>query len=46
MHQLLSTTALAFGLLAAGSALPAFAIDNYSPVTDARLANPEPQNWL
>ena len=46
MHRLLSTTALAFGLLAAGSALPAFAIDNYTPVTDARLANPEPENWL
>jgi len=46
MRRLLSTTSLAFGLLAAGSTLPAFAIDNYSPVTDARLANPEPQNWL
>jgi alcohol dehydrogenase (cytochrome c) len=32
-------------LLAAGAAGSAFAAD-YTPVTDARLANPEPENWL
>jgi glucose dehydrogenase len=32
-------------LLAAGAASSAFAAD-YTPVTDARLANPEPENWL
>ena len=32
-------------LLVAGAAGSAFAAD-YTPVTDARLANPEPENWL
>src|SRR3984885_2823904 len=32
-------------LLVAGAAGSAFAAD-YAPVTDARLANPEPENWL
>jgi hypothetical protein len=32
-------------LLVAGSAGTAYSAD-YTPVTDARLANPEPANWL
>jgi alcohol dehydrogenase (cytochrome c) len=32
-------------LLVAGAAGSAFGAD-YAPVTDARLANPEPENWL
>ena len=32
-------------LLVAGAAGSAYAAD-YTPVTDARLANPEPENWL
>ena len=32
-------------LLVAGAAGSAFGAD-YTPVTDARLANPEPENWL
>ena len=32
-------------LLVAGAASSAFGAD-YAPVTDARLANPEPENWL
>jgi len=32
-------------ILMAGTAGAVFGAD-YSPVTDARLANPEPQNWL
>jgi hypothetical protein len=32
-------------LLATGAAGSALAAD-YTPVTDARLANPEPENWL
>jgi alcohol dehydrogenase (cytochrome c) len=32
-------------LLITGSAGSAYAAD-YTPVTDARLANPEPGNWL
>jgi alcohol dehydrogenase (cytochrome c) len=32
-------------LLIAGAAGSAYAAD-YTPVTDARLANPEPGNWL
>ena len=35
--------ALAIGGLGAAQAGP---LDNYNPVTDERLANPEPQNWL
>jgi len=35
------------GLLLGGVASPALgAPPDYTPVTDARLANPEPQNWL
>ena len=34
-----------FALLIAGAAGSAYAAD-YTPVTDARLANPEPGNWL
>lgn len=36
----------ALGLLLLSSAASAQALQNYSPVTDARLANPEPRNWL
>jgi alcohol dehydrogenase (cytochrome c) len=32
-------------LLVAGAAGSAYGAD-YTPVTDARLANPEPENWL
>lgn len=35
--------ALAIGGLGAAHANP---LDNYNPVTDERLANPEPHNWL
>ena len=35
--------ALAIGGLGAAHANP---LDSYNPVTDARLANPEPENWL
>ena len=34
-----------FALLIAGAARSAYAAD-YTPVTGARLANPEPGNWL
>jgi alcohol dehydrogenase (cytochrome c) len=44
MRNLLAYSSLA-ALLLAGGATAAYAAD-YSPVTDARLANPEPQNWL
>jgi len=33
-------------LLLAGAAGPAYSASDYTPVTDARLANPEPANWL
>lgn len=35
--------ALAMGIL---PALAIGAVENYNPVTDARLTNPEPENWL
>lgn len=44
MQRLLSSTCLA-ATLAIGLAGLAHGAD-YSPVTDARLTNPEPQNWL
>ena len=45
MKNLFVRTTLAAVLLA-GAAGVASAQSTYSPVTDARLANPEPQNWL
>jgi alcohol dehydrogenase (cytochrome c) len=42
MRNLFLYSSLAALLLAAGAARSA----DYSPVTDARLANPEPENWL
>ena len=42
MRNLFTYTSLAALLLAAGTAFAA----EYSPVTDARLTNPEPENWL
>ena len=36
-------SALAMGIL---PALAIGAVENYNPVTDARLTNPEPENWL
>jgi alcohol dehydrogenase (cytochrome c) len=33
-------------LLVAGSTGIAYSAPDYTPVTDARLANPEPENWL
>jgi alcohol dehydrogenase (cytochrome c) len=44
MTKLLFGASLAAALLAGASA-PALSAD-YTPVTDARLTNPEPQNWL
>jgi alcohol dehydrogenase (cytochrome c) len=44
MKRLLASTSLAV-LLAAGLGGAARSAD-YTPVTDARLANPEPSNWL
>jgi alcohol dehydrogenase (cytochrome c) len=35
-----------FAALALAGALGAAAAADYTPVTDARLANPEPENWL
>jgi alcohol dehydrogenase (cytochrome c) len=34
------------GLLPAAAAAQQQAIENYNPVTDERLKNPEPENWL
>jgi alcohol dehydrogenase (cytochrome c) len=45
MTRLLSGSIFA-ALLLAGTAGAAYAASEYAPVTDARLANPEPQNWL
>jgi len=33
-------------LLVAGAAGSAYSASDYTPVTDARLVNPEPANWL
>jgi alcohol dehydrogenase (cytochrome c) len=44
MRKLLVCSSL-MALLLTGGARAAFAAD-YAPVTDARLANPEPANWL
>ena len=44
MRKLLGCSSLA-ALLLIGAAGSAYAAD-YTPVTDARLANPEPENWL
>jgi alcohol dehydrogenase (cytochrome c) len=45
MKKLLGGSCLAV-LLLGGLAAPAYSASDYSPVTDARLTNPEPQNWL
>jgi alcohol dehydrogenase (cytochrome c) len=44
MRNLLLSTSTAALLLISGAA--AVHAGDYSPVTDARLANPEPENWL
>ncbi len=44
MKKLLVGSSLAV-LMMAGAPGAALSAD-YTPVTDARLANPEPQNWL
>ncbi len=44
MKKYVALTSLA-ALLLTGTATAAYSAD-YTPVTDARLANPEPQNWL
>ena len=44
MKKLLFSSSLA-ALALAGALGVAYAAD-YTPVTDARLANPEPENWL
>jgi alcohol dehydrogenase (cytochrome c) len=44
MRNLLLSTSVAALLLISGAA--AVHAADYSPVTDARLANPEPENWL
>ena len=43
--QWLLSTVVAFTTLVSTAAV-AGSIDNYSPVTTARLENPEPGNWL
>jgi len=45
MTKFIAPVSLA-ALLLAGTAAAAYAASDYTPVTDARLANPEPQNWL
>jgi alcohol dehydrogenase (cytochrome c) len=45
MKRLLIGSSLA-AVLAAGITVPAHSASEYAPVTDARLANPEPENWL
>jgi alcohol dehydrogenase (cytochrome c) len=45
MKRLLIGSSLA-AVLAAGMTVPARSASEYAPVTDARLANPEPGNWL
>jgi alcohol dehydrogenase (cytochrome c) len=45
MTKLLACTSLA-ALLLAGTAGVAFSASDYTPVTDQRLTNPEPENWL
>ena len=45
MTRYLSRSMLTAWLLA-GAAGAAYAASEYTPVTDTRLANPEPQNWL
>ncbi len=44
MRKLLTGTSL--GMLMIAGAVGAANGADYTPVTDARLANPEPQNWL
>jgi alcohol dehydrogenase (cytochrome c) len=47
LHRYCTTIALCTGALMASNALAAAGpAANYSPVTDARLLKPEPQNWL
>ena len=45
MNKLHIGTSLAALLMAGMLGTAAYGAD-YTPVTDARLANPEPQNWL
>lgn len=40
------TAALLLGIVGLAPAVAGAQVMNYSPVTDARLMNPEPQNWL
>ena len=47
LHRYCTAIALCMGTLVASNALAAGpTVPNYSPVTDARLISPEPQNWL
>jgi alcohol dehydrogenase (cytochrome c) len=46
MRSRSGSTLAALGLLLLSSAAFADGITSYSPVTDARLTNPEPENWL
>ena len=46
MRSRSGSTLAALGLLLLSSAPSPQGLTNYSPVTDARLTNPEPRNWL
>ena len=46
MRSRSGSTLAALGLLLLSSAPSPQGLTNYSPVTDARLTNPEPENWL